>query len=55
MNMNVNPGGKQRVMRDGFWNGKPQKMNFALGVPKGMGIVLAEKGIDASKMNAEKM
>ena len=32
--MNVNPGGKQRVMRDGWWNGKPQKN--ALGVPKGM-------------------
>ena len=27
--MNVNPGGKQRKMRDGFWEGKVQKMNFA--------------------------
>lgn len=25
--MNVNPGGKQRVMRDGLWNGEAQKMN----------------------------
>ena len=25
--MNVNPGEKQRVMRDGWWAGKPQKMN----------------------------
>ena len=34
--MNVKPGGKQRVMRDGFWNGKVQKMIFSLGVPKGL-------------------
>ena len=53
--MNVNPGGKQRVMRDGFWDGKPHKMNFALGVPKGMRIMLTKQGIDASKMNADKM
>jgi len=33
--MNVNPGGKQLVLQDGFWNGKPQKMNYSLGVPKG--------------------
>ena len=26
--MNVNPGGKQRVTRDGWWAGKPQKMNL---------------------------
>ena len=41
--MNVNPGGKQRVMRDGMWNGKPQSMNFSLGVPKGMRRVLEER------------
>lgn len=41
--MNVNPGGKQRVMRDGFWNGKPQKMTLALGVPKGLRTVLEER------------
>ena len=34
--MNVNPGGKQRVMRDGWWGGKPQKMTDAHGVPKGL-------------------
>ena len=32
----INPGGKQQVIRDGWWNGKPQKMNYSLGVPKGM-------------------
>ena len=25
--MNVGPGGKQRVMRDAFWDGKPFPMN----------------------------
>ena len=53
--MNVNPGGKQRVMRNGYWNGQPQSMNFALGIPKGMRIVLTERGVDTSRMNAEKM
>ena len=33
--MNVKPGGKQRVMRDGWWGGKAQAMNVN-GVPKGM-------------------
>ena len=53
--MNVNPGGKQRVMRDGFWNGKPQKMNYALGVPKGLRAVLEERGVNTKGMNAEEM
>ena len=53
--MNVNPGGKQRVMRDGFWNGKVQKMNFSLGVPKGLCAVLEERGISTRKMNADEM
>lgn len=29
--MNVNPGGKQRVMQDGLWDGKVKKMNYWLG------------------------
>ena len=41
---NVNPGGKQRKMRDTVWNGRVQKMNFELGVPKGMRRVLQERG-----------
>ena len=40
--MNVNPGGKQRVMRDGFWDGNVQKMNYAIGIPKGLQVVLEE-------------
>ena len=51
--MNVNPGGKQRVMRDGVWKGRPQSMNFVLGVPKGMRHVLEERGIDTRGMKAD--
>ena len=53
--MNVNPGGKQRVMRDGFWDGKVQKMNYAIVIPKGLWIVLEEQGIDTSGMNGDTM
>ena len=53
--MNVNPGGKQRVMHDGWWGGKPPKMNFALGVPKGLRAVLQEKGVNTSGLSADEM
>ena len=54
--MNVNPGGKQRVMHDdGFWDGKVQSMNYAIGIPKGMKIVLEERGINTKGMNADRM
>ena len=44
--MNVNPEGKQRVMQDGLWDGKVQKMNYLLGIPNGLCAVLEERGID---------
>jgi len=53
--MNVNPGGKQRKMRDTVWNGRVQKMNDSRGVPKGMCRVLTERGVDVSGMKAEQM
>ena len=53
--MNVNPGGKQRVMRDGYWDGKVFKMNFAIGVPKGLRVILQERGVDTTNMNADQM
>ena len=53
--MNVNPGGKQSKMRDTVWAGKPQKLCFNLGVPKGMKQVLKERGINTDSLNAEKM
>ena len=37
LKLNFNPSGKQPVMRDGWWGGKPQQMYFNLGkIPKGM-------------------
>lgn len=53
--MNVNPGGKQRKMRDSIWRGKVQSMNDRHGVPKGMRQVLRERHVDASGMTAEQM
>ena len=53
--MNVNPGVKQRQMRDTMWQGKVQKMNFQLGVPKGMRLVLQERGINTTGMGADQM
>ena len=47
--------GKQRVMRDTVWQGQVQKMNFSLGVPKGMRTVLNERGVDTTGMVADKM
>ena len=52
--MNVKPGGK-RVMRDGWWGGKPQAMNFATGIPKGLSIVLQERGVNTSTLNGDQM
>ena len=52
---NINPGSKQQVMQDGWWNGKPQKMNYSLGVPKGMRVILQERGIDTRGIVANDM
>ena len=53
--MNVKPGSKQRVMHDGIWNVKPQKMNFNIGIPKGLCVVLQERGVDTCGMSAQRM
>ena len=54
--MNVNPGGKQPVMRDGWWGGKPQRMHYNLGkIPKGMRQILEERGVNTRGMKAEQM
>lgn len=53
--MNVKPGGKQPVMHDTVYYGKPQKMVLPDGTPKGMKLVLQERGIDVSKMKADDM
>ena len=53
--MNVNPGGKQVVMRDTVFEGTIQKMVRPDGRPKGMKLVLQERGVDTKGMNADKM
>ena len=53
--MNVNPGGKQRIMRDTVWQGKAQSLTFSLGIPKGMKRVLQERGVDTTGMIADDM
>lgn len=42
-------------MHDGLWDGKAQKMNYAIGIPKGMHVILEERGINTKGMNADKM
>ena len=42
--MNVNPGVKQRIMRDTVCQGMVQKMNYSLGLAKGMHVVMQERG-----------
>ena len=54
-NMNVYPGGKQAVMRDTVWDGSTQKMVLQDGTPKGMKLVLQERGVDVKGLNADKM
>ena len=53
--MNVNPGGKQKIMRDGFWNGKLQHLNYAIGIPKGLHVILEEGDIDRNGMNEDQI
>ena len=53
--MNVKPGGKQPIMHDTVYNGKSQRMVLRDGTPKGMKLVLQERGVDVSGMKAEDM
>ena len=53
--MNVRPGGKQPIMRETVFNGEVQQMVLLDGRPKGMKMVLQERGVDTNGMNAEKM
>ena len=53
--MNVGSGGAQPPMRDTVWDGRTQRMVLADGKPKGMKIVLEERGIDTSGMKAADM
>ena len=53
--MNVGPGGAQPRMRDTVWNGKVQKMVLSNGQPKGMRLILQERGINTTGMKAADM
>ena len=53
--MNVKPGGVQPVMRDTISQGKVQKMVLPNGQPKGMKMILEERGVDTDRMKAADM
>ena len=54
-NMNAKPGGKQPHLRDTVWNGRPQRMVFNIGIPKGLIQVLTERGKYHKSMKLEDM
>ena len=41
-------------MHDGFWDGKVQSMNYAIGIPEAMKVILEERGINTKGTNADK-
>ena len=51
-NMNMYHGG---IMRNTIWDGNIQKMVLPDGTPKGMKIVLQERGIAVKGLNADRM
>ena len=53
--MNVGPGGKQSRPRDTVWQGKTQRLILPDGQPKGMKIVLEERGVDTTGWYAKQM
>ena len=53
--MNVHPGGAQPKMRDTIWAGKLQRMTLADGTPKGMKLVLKERGINSATPKGDDM
>ena len=53
--MNVESGGVQPKMHDTMWNGRVQKMVLPDGLPKGMKLVLEERGINTQRIKAKDM
>jgi transposase len=53
--MNLNPGGKQPRMQDTYWNGKLQKMVLPNGSPKGLKLVLQERGVNVRGKKLEEL
>lgn len=53
--LNKKQGGSQPRMRDTVWAGKPQKLVHDDGTPKGVEMILRERGINASPFNLEQL
>ena len=53
--MNVRPGGAQPTIRDTMWGRRVQKMVMDDGTPKGMKMILEERGTNTTNMNADDM
>ena len=53
--MNVRPGGAQPRLRNTVWGRQVQSMVMEDGTPKGMKMVLEERGINTVRMNADDM
>ena len=53
--MNVHPGGMQPAMRDTIWDGQVQRLVYADGTPKGMKVILQERGVDTKGMRAAEL
>ena len=51
--LNRKPGGKQPVMHDTVWAGKPQKLVLDDGTPKGAAMILEERGICTKTLKLE--
>ena len=51
--LNRKPGGKQPVMHDTVWAGKPQKLVLDDGTPKGAAMILEERGIYTKTLKLE--
>ena len=53
--INIKPGGIQCLMRDGWWDGKPQPINYLFGVPKGVLAAFRERGVNMNGMDIKRM
>ena len=56
--MNVNSGGKQKILRDTIFNGKVQKMYTTIRgekIAKGLKLVLEERGVSTEGRNKQWM
>ena len=53
--INVQPGGKQHVMKNIWWDGRPYVMIFSNSVPKGLRVVPQERGVNTNGMDVNKI